>query len=180
MIDPEAIDGLTGNFSYFSLFGFLLLVLVPLVLVIFLRYFVCLLRNKPLPDTKIWMGGLGIYLILATFFSTDFGYVNAPNSEYERLYYGVPFLWLFGFLTVQFWRHGQKKLFITTLILGTLPSFFIIYTLSKPDFEWSFLENRQIPFPFADGDCINLVTVQSNPHDEAVCFRSGNRYISLF
>jgi len=180
MLDPEDIDGMTGSFSYFSLFGFLLLVLVPLVLVVFLRYFVRLLRKKPLPDSKIWMEGLGIYLILAGFFSTDFGYVSAPNSEYERLYYGVPFLWLFGFLTVQFWRHKQKKLFITTLILGTLPSFFIVYILLKPALEWSFLENRQIPFPFLNGDCINLVTVQSNPHDEAVCFRSGNSYLSLF
>lgn len=73
--NPEAVAQMTGGFSYLSLFGLLILILVPLVLVVFLRYFVRLLRKKPLPDTKTWMGGLGIYLILAGFFSTDFGYV---------------------------------------------------------------------------------------------------------
>lgn len=176
------VSDATGGANYLSLFGLLLLILVPLVLVIFLRYFIRLLRKKPLPDTKVWLSGLGIYLVLAIFFSTDFGYVdrNGSDNEYQRLYYGIPFLWLFGFLAVQFWRHKQKKRFITTLVLGTLPCFFIVYILLKPALEWSFLENRQIPFPFADGDCINLVTVQGNPYDETVCFRSGNVYLGLF
>lgn len=180
--NPNLVADATGGLSYLSLFGILLLILAPLVLVIFLRYFSRLLRKKPLPDTKVWLSGLGIYLVLAVLFSTDFGYVDwdTSDSEYQRLYYGIPFLWLIGFLAAQFWKHKQKKRFVTTLVLGTLPCFFIVYILLKPALEWSFLENRQIPFPFADGDCINLVTVQGNSYDETVCFRSGNVYLSLF
>jgi hypothetical protein len=171
----------TGSFSYLSLFGLLFIPLVLLTLTIFIRYLIPFLRKKPLPDSKTWLLGLGIYLILAFFFATDFGYHSSGQSEdYHRLYYGIPFLWLFGFFAVQFWRHKRKKLFIITLALTGLPSFFLIYILLKPAVELSFIENRQIPFPFWEGDCINLVSVQNKVHEETVCFRSSNRYLSLF
>lgn len=177
----DIISEATGGFSFFSLFGILFIPLVLLTLVLFLRYLIHLLRKKPLPDTKVWLSGLGVYLVLAYFFSMDFGYWDpGVQAGYHRFYYGIPFLWLFGFFAVQFWRHKQKKLFIITLILTTLPSFFLVYLLVKPALGWSLLENRQIPFPFLDGDCINLVTVQADPYDEKVCFRSGNWHLSLF
>ncbi len=179
----DTISEATGGSSFVSMFGFLFFPLVLLVLVVFLRYLIRLLCKKPLPDTKVWLSGLGVYFVLAYFFAMDFiyGYSGGIEPEYHRLYYGLPFLWLFGFLAVQFWRHKQKKRFIATLVLTALPSFFLIYVLLKPNLEWSFLENRQVPFPFLDEEkCINLVTVQANPSDERVCFRSGNLYVSLF